>query len=350
MVGSFDRPREPSDPNPPERRGKPAGDGSSDLPEGSGRPDRPRNRPETEAEAAKRLGLSTLNRSDYYDSQRAAADAQETAIRRRDAEARKNDESTESPPDKPPTPIDQPERHLEKPKNYWTEVPRFFAMWHRLADRWPKQRTETADATSALSPEQRTVTLDAVQKVPEREPPISDNVKRIEADNTSGGWLEGFEFRLKGQERLTEKVAERLKREPERTPDELVGRIPDAVRYTFCLDQKNYSAGYFEIKERLEGCGYEMYHCNNFWTNSQYKGVNTRWVTPDGQRFEVQFHTPESFHAKHEVTHVAYERLRHPATSVAERRDLMDFQREVSSWVPVPSKAPDIPDYEKKGF
>jgi hypothetical protein len=73
-------------------------------------------------------------------------------------------------------------------------------------------------------------------------------------------------------------------------------------------------------------------------------------VTPDGQRFEVQFHTPESFHAKHEVTHVAYERLRHPATSVAERRELMDFQREVSSWVPVPIKAPDIPDYEKKGF
>jgi hypothetical protein len=357
-VGSFDRPGEPDDPSPSDRRGKSANDGASDRPEGSGSADRPRNSRETEADAAERLGLSTLTRGDYYDSQRAAADAQEAAIRRRDAESRDKDpdasnegESTKSPPDRPPVPIDQPERRLEEPKNYWTEVPRFFAMWQRIAESWPwKPRSETADAASKLSPEQQSATLEEVDKVPAREPPISENIKRIEADNNSGGWLEGYEFRMKGQDRLTEKVAERLKREPERTPEELVTRIPDAVRYTFCLEQKNYTAGYQEIAEKLEGCGYEMYHRNNFWTNSQYKGVNTRWVTSDGQRFEVQFHTPESFHAKHEVTHVAYERLRHPATSVAERRDLMDFQREVSSWVPVPNKASDISDYEKKGF
>ena len=44
----------------------------------------------------------------------------------------------------------------------------------------------------------------------------------------------------------------------------------------------------------------------------EYKGINTRWVTQEGQRFEVQFHTSESFHAKQNVTHDAYERLRNP--------------------------------------
>jgi len=103
-----------------------------------------------------------------------------------------------------------------------------------------------------------------------------------------------------------------------------------------------------EIKEGLERCGYEMYYSENHWSNPEYKGINSRWITADGQRFEVQFHTTESFHAKHEVTHKAYERLRDPATSDSERLELRAFQREVSSWIPIPPRAAVIPDYKKE--
>ena len=81
-----------------------------------------------------------------------------------------------------------------------------------------------------------------------------------------------------------------------------------------------------------------------------YKGINTRWVTTEGQRFEVQFHTPDSFHAKHQVTHLAYERIRDTSTGRAELRELHAFQREVSSWIQVPDGAGDIPDIRKEGF
>lgn len=91
-----------------------------------------------------------------------------------------------------------------------------------------------------------------------------------------------------------------------------------------------------------------MYHCRNSWAEPQYKGINTRWATPEGRRFEVQFHTRESFHAKHEVTHLAYERLRQSGASAAERRDLMEFQREVSRWIPIPDRVHNILNYEKK--
>jgi hypothetical protein len=225
-------------------------------------------------------------------------------------------------------------------------------MWHGIADRWPwKAQSETHDAASGMNPEQRTATLDAVQKVPEREPQISENVKRIETENAKGGWLEGYEFRLKGQDRLVEKVAEALETStPDAAPSEIVEQIPDAIRYTFCLERDNYTHGCFDIKDRFEACGYEMYYSKNSWSDAEYKGTNTRWVTPEGQRFEVQFHTPESFHAKHEVTHRAYERLRIPSTSDTERRELSDFQREVSSWIPVPARVAEIPNYKKKGF
>ena len=70
----------------------------------------------------------------------------------------------------------------------------------------------------------------------------------------------------------------------------------------------------------------------------------------EGQRFEVQFHTPDSFHAKHAVTHLAYERIRDTSTSRAELRELHAFQREVSSPIQAPDGAADIPDYRKEGF
>ena len=82
------------------------------------------------------------------------------------------------------------------------------------------------------------------------------------------------------------------------------------IRYTYCFQPESYTRGYYDIKERFESRGYEMYYSENYWTNSEYKGINTRWVTPERQRFEVQVHTPESFHAKHEVTHLTYERIR----------------------------------------
>ena len=60
--------------------------------------------------------------------------------------------------------------------------------------------------------------------------------------------------------------------------------------------------------------------------------------------------TPDSFHAKNHVTHLAYERLRDTSTSRAELRELHAFQREVYSRIQAPDGAADIPDYRKEGF
>ena len=116
------------------------------------------------------------------------------------------------------------------------------------------------------------------------------------------------------------------------------------------MPPENYVRGYYDIKARLDGFGHEMYQSKNSWGATEYKGINTRWVTQEGQRFEVQFHTPESFHAKQNVTHRAYERLRNLLTSDAERGELESFQREVSSRIELPDAALDVPDFKKKGY
>jgi hypothetical protein len=248
-------------------------------------------------------------------------------------------------------------------RGYRDEVPRFMDMWADHETRWPETRRHAADLPTDAptshrrdggpwpSPERQAETAEAIGRVRKAEPELSADAQVIEQENKHGGWLEGFKNRLKGENRLLEKAAEGLTTSsPDATPKQVLRLIPDAIRFTYCFQPENYTKGYYDIMERFESRGHEMYYSKNYWTDPEYKGINTRWVTAEGQRFEVQFHTPDSFHAKHQVTHLAYERIRDTSTSRAERRELHAFQREVSSWIQVPDGAVDIPDTQKEGF
>jgi hypothetical protein len=230
---------------------------------------------------------------------------------------------------------------------YRDEVPKFLDMWADHTRRWPEKPRAAVDR-SANSPENG----EAIARIYEAEPRLSADAQAIEQDNKEkhGGWLAGFEYRRKDEDRLKEKIAERLEGEPDKSHVEILGKIPDAIRFTYCFEPDNYTRGYYDVKERFESRGHEMGFSQNWWTNPEYKGINTRWVSPEGQRFEVQFHTPDSFHAKHNLTHDAYERIRNPATSRTELRELHAFQREVSSWIETPDGGAGIPNYRKEGF
>ena len=230
---------------------------------------------------------------------------------------------------------------------YAAEVPRFQRMWADHLNRWPADHQPRTPLR--LSPDRDAEATAAIARVREAEPAITADVLTVEQQNTCAARLEGIDHRLKGEPRLKEKLS-LASATPDATPADVLREIPDAIRYTFCLQSESYTKGYYEVKQHLESFGYEMYQCKNFWGNQEYKGINTRWVTAEGQRFEVQLHTPESFHAKQHVTHGAYERLRNPHATDSERGELEAFQREVSSRVQAPDGATDIPDFKKEGF
>jgi hypothetical protein len=244
------------------------------------------------------------------------------------------------------------------PPGYRGKVPRFMKMWADHEKHWTETRPHAADLPVSQhregdlrpDPERQAETAEAIGRVREAEPRLSADAQAIEQENKHSGWLEGFKHRLKDEDRLEEKVAEKLGAEPRMAAGTALREVADAIRFTYCFQPDNYTRGYYDIKERFESRRHEMYYSKNWWTDSEYKGINTRWVTAEGQRFEVQFHTPDSFHAKHEVTHLAYERIRDTSTSRAEKRELHAFQCEVSSWIQVPDGAADIPDYRKEGF
>ena len=171
---------------------------------------------------------------------------------------------------------------------------------------------------------------------------VTPAMRRIETQDPNRS-LVGLEFRLKGRERLSEKVAfDMIKKGI--TPDEAFAGVKDAIRYTFQYREDAYTSGVYSDCNRLEAEGFELVERRNSWAKEEYKGINSRWRSPEsGQLFEVQFHTQASFEAKQQ-THWAYERLR-SGIPAEEQKRLDQFQRDVAAGVPIPPSAPDIPDY-----
>ncbi len=204
-----------------------------------------------------------------------------------------------------------------------------------------------ADANLKLKPEQNT----EVNRGCERIRGIGEKViflgmRGVEAEGDGDGrHLVGLEHRFKGADRLKEKIADRLRSKPGRTPAEALAAIPDAVRFTFQYPDESYTAGVRKDVERLEARGFLQVERRNTWTSEQYRGINSRWREPEsGLLFEVQFHTRISFEAK-ELTHKAYERIRGKAATDTERSELKAFQRQVCAMIPRPPGATEIEDY-----
>ncbi len=160
--------------------------------------------------------------------------------------------------------------------------------------------------------------------------------------------LVGFEHRLKDRERIAEKVSDRVKVLMQ-SPEEAVSHLSDVIRYTFQYSENRYTSGVWADIGRLKERGFVLHKIRNSWDGDQYKGVNSQWADPDtGQRFELQFHTRTSFEAK-QLTHRAYERLRSGQADRFEELVLEAFQEKVTSDIPVPPGARDIPCYPESG-
>jgi len=159
--------------------------------------------------------------------------------------------------------------------------------------------------------------------------------------------LIGLEDCLKGRDRIKEKVCGTIK-DFNRSPEQAVSLVPDAIRYSFQYQEARYTQGVLADIARLKDQGFELDKLKNSWSDEQYKGINSQWIEPHtGQRFELQFHTRISFEAK-QLTHSAYERLRTGQPDKFEQMVLEAFQEKVTAEIPVPLGAESIPDYPER--
>jgi len=127
-------------------------------------------------------------------------------------------------------------------------LPGLHATWEQLAEKYPERapaapdgpagpRTQpdgawVADGNRRLNPEQNSEVDRGVTRIQEvGRQVIVPGMRAVEAEDASR-CLAGFEHCFKGEDRLKEKVADRM-RSKGRPPSEALAGIPDAVRFTF---------------------------------------------------------------------------------------------------------------------
>ena len=150
----------------------------------------------------------------------------------------------------------------------------------------------------------------AVERAAAAEPRISQLVRDVAA-TLEHGLLAGLDHRLKGADSLKQKLAGEVSRaDRRRTVERRLAGFRDLVRYTYVFDGDRYGDGTLHAMNSLTARDIELLESKSSWGRPGYQGINTTWWDPaSNQRFEVQFHTPESLSAK-QVEHPLYEMSR----------------------------------------
>ena len=106
-------------------------------------------------------------------------------------------------------------------------------------------------------------------------------------------------------------------------------------RYTTQVPDDGFTKGVESVAKALAEDGFVPVSWKNTFGKPGYQGINSAWRSPDGQVFELQFHTPASFEAKM-TTHELYELARLPNTTPTERARLEAEMQRLFGSVPTP--------------
>lgn len=167
------------------------------------------------------------------------------------------------------------------------------------------------------------------------EPVITKQMQDLAAAN--GGEMIGLKNRLKSVESLERKIEDKARDEFGGDYEAAAADIGDSVRYTMQLDPDNYGNGVKNTIDVLNEQGYQT-RVKNYWQEGNiYKGVNATVTSPDGQKFELQFHTADGFNLKETLNHKLYEEHRLFTTSAARKFELE--QQMANNWLSVPAPA-----------
>lgn len=171
----------------------------------------------------------------------------------------------------------------------------------------------------------------------------------------TGGEIVGLDYRFKSEESLTRKIADRTQEKVDKAVKngkdvesvrsnsiaKEVEKNNDALRYTVTFSPDKYVEGYNKTVEALEKQGYEIRQSDNYWLtkgtgkDTGYRGINATITAPNGQKFELQFHTPESFEFKND-NHYLYEEARKPNVSEERKREIKQLNIKVAQSLTTP--------------
>ncbi len=124
---------------------------------------------------------------------------------------------------------------------------------------------------------------------------------------------------------------------------QLIEKQNDTLRYTFNFPFEKYVFGIKQSLQELKRQNYSIPEINiwNAWKNigtsfdNGYRGVNVTVISSQAQKFEIQFHTLESFELKTE-THKLYKERAFSETSRERRKEISKITVEMAKKISIP--------------
>lgn len=196
--------------------------------------------------------------------------------------------------------------------------------WHNMSSsKYSKTKLETFPKQA--SPAARAVYEKAVKS----EPAITNKMKSLASQ--MGAEMDGLDYRLKDGDSFMRKVRSDAK-EKRWNQQKAADNLFDAVRYTQISDDANLASNAKKTIAQLKAEGYNVIGVKNTWKDptNAYNGINVKVKSPDGQQFELQFHTRDSLRVKEEI-HGLYEKQRVLKKNSPEWLDLDRQMKEISS-------------------
>ncbi len=174
----------------------------------------------------------------------------------------------------------------------------------------------------------------------ESEPQITNDLEKIALEVSAE--MVGLENKFKSEISLIRKLVGMTQTDSAEIA-QIVEKFNDALRYTFILPFEIYMKSFRKTLEKLQDKGYEIPENKiwNAWKNIQtkfdrgYRGINITIISSRNQKFELQFHTAESFDFKTE-THRFYEESRNIETSRKRKREIADILVKAAEKIAVP--------------
>lgn len=150
--------------------------------------------------------------------------------------------------------------------------------------------------------------------------------------------LVGLDSRIKTIESLHRKLADLLAQDPTLNAEEAARQVYDVLRFTVVAEAERYASVHEEVLSGLRAQGVDVVAEVNRWPGPGYRGINARLRIGGSPRFEVQFHTRESYAAA-KATRGMYEEYRLRSTSPERRGELEAEISGVFARVPIPPEA-----------
>ena len=175
------------------------------------------------------------------------------------------------------------------------EVPRSF-------DKWQELKYNDSEQWGILKSKAKGMIY--YNKALQKEPQITEFIKKQAVEN--GFKIQGLNYRIKSKESYLRKIESKYIENGNKY------EINDILRYTYIGSNNKLTEKTLYNIQDMKQKGYETIKIKNTWNdkNNPYKGINTIVKDKDGFKFEVQYHTQESFNLKNNEMHELYEKAR----------------------------------------